>query len=181
MQYPSFSVAYDDFFRIYMFTALVDILLNVLIILFGKSFLDQAQALMAVYRFKSNLVYIEAKGDLNSDTLNASKRHKASESVFEPLREGAFNVRYFSAEAISESVTPEGPRELVGLCISDELTKRVTNLKYIPFQVHFVERYPSSWSEVEVTADSDTSAPSDSESQIGPVLAEEHHSICTSP
>ncbi len=179
MQYPSFSVAYDDFFRIYMFTALVDILLNVLVILFGKSFLDQAQALMAVYRFKSNMVYVEAKGNLNSDSINGPKKSKVVPSGFEPLREGAFNVRYFSAEAISESVTPEGPRELIGLCISEELTKRVTNLKYMPFQVHFVERYPSSWSEVEVIEANDTPVPATRESQISAVLSEEHQTACT--
>ncbi|MCL5126167.1 MAG: hypothetical protein M1511_17035 [Deltaproteobacteria bacterium] len=155
MQYPSFSVAYDDFFRIYMFTALVDILLNTLIILFGKSFLDQAQALMAIYRFKSNLVYVEAKGDFDNDSENKSKSGKKDKVAFDPLRQGAFNVRYFSAEAISESVTPEGPRELIGLCASEVLSKDVSNLKYLPFQIQFLERYPSSWADVEILEEKD--------------------------
>jgi len=46
---------------------------------------------------------------------NSAKAKKTNIQEFDALREGAFNVRYFSAEAISESVTPEGPRELIGL------------------------------------------------------------------
>ncbi|MGC8602922.1 MAG: hypothetical protein ACP5VS_04455 [Desulfomonilaceae bacterium] len=179
MQYPSFSVAYDDFFRIYMFTALVDILLNTLIILFGKSFLDQAQALMAIYRFKSNLVYVEAKGDFQTKSSNRSKNQNVNELEFDPLREGAFNVRYFSAEAISESVTPEGPRELIGLCTSKTLTKDVANLKYLPFQVRFVERYPSSWSEVEVIEEKYLTPDQCDESGIDLTQPGEHPGACT--
>ena len=180
MQYPSFSVAYDDFFRIYMFTALVDILLNTLIILFGKSFLDQAQALMAVYRFKSNLVFVEAKGDFDTNCANGTKRNKINYQEFEALREGAFNVRYFSAEATSESVTPEGPRELIGLGTSETLTKDVTNLKYLPFQVRFVERYPSSWTEVQVIEEKDSISDESSEPNIDIAQSEEHPAVCTS-
>ncbi len=179
MQYPSFSVAYDDFFRIYMFTALVDILLNTLIILFGKSFLDQAQALMAVYRFKSNLVFVEAKGDFDTNSANQDRGKRTNRQEFDALREGAFNVRYFSAEAISESVTPEGPRELIGLGTSKTLTKDVTDLKYLPFQVRFVERYPSSWTEVQIVEEK--SAIPDESLQAGIDIGqpEEHPGVCT--
>lgn len=181
MQYPSFSVAYDDFFRIYMFTALVDIMLNILIILFGKSFLDQAQALMAVYRFKSNLVYVEAKGDFDTDSIAGEKEKKGAASAFDPLREGAFNVRYFSAEAISESVTPEGPRELIGLGTSEDLTKVVTNLKYLPFQVQFVDRYPSAWTsaDLEIIEDKDDTSTEPQEPNIDSVSQQGHQTICT--
>ncbi len=146
MQYPSFSVPYDDFFRLYSLSLIVDLALNISIILFGKGFLDQAGSLLAVYRFRSKIVYIEAKGDFDSDHGNEkSMKSKKVEAVFDPLREGAFNVRYFSAEAISESITPEGVRELIGLETSDNLMKEVSTLKFMPFQIRFTERYPSSW------------------------------------
>lgn len=146
MQYPSFSVPYDDFFRLYSLSLVVDLVLNISIILFGKGFLDQAGSLLAIYRFRSKVVYIEAKGDFDSDDgKDQSKKSKKKENVFDPLRKGAFNVRYFSAEAISESITPEGVRELVGLETSDNLMKEVSVLKFMPFQVKFTERYPSSW------------------------------------
>ncbi len=177
MQYPSFSVAYNDFFRIYMFTALVDILLNTLIIMFGKSFLDQAQALMAVYRFKSNLVFVEAKGDFDIESQGKVRNKKPNGLEFDPLREGAFNVRYFSAEATSESVTPEGPRELISLGASENLAKGVTNLKYLPFQVQFIERYPSSWSELEVIEESDLVSVEPQETDVESVLPEQNSTI----
>jgi len=49
----------------------------------------------------------------------------------------------------------------------------------MPFQVHFVERYPSSWSEVEVIEANDTPVPATRESQISAVLSEEHQTACT--
>ncbi len=145
MQYPSFSVGYEDFFRLYLLSLIVDILLNVSIILLGKSFLDQARSLMGVYRFRSSLVYLEAKGDFERKVLPDLKGIVSAERLFNPLSQSAFNVRYFSAESISESITPEGVRELVGLETSGRLAKDVARLKYLPFQVNFVERYPSSW------------------------------------
>ena len=145
MQYPSFSVGYEDFFRLYLLSLIVDILLNVSIILLGKSFLDQARSLMAVYRFRSSLVYVEAKGDFERKVLPDLNGIVSAERLFNPLSQCAFNVRYFSAEAISESITPEGVRELIGLETSGRLAKDVGRLKYLPFQVNFVERYPSSW------------------------------------
>jgi len=54
MQYPSFSVSYEEFFRLYSMSMVMDIVLNVSVILMGKSFLDQARALMSVYRFRSS-------------------------------------------------------------------------------------------------------------------------------
>ncbi len=146
MQYPSFSVPYDDFFRLYSLSLVVDLVLNVSIILFGKGFLDQAGSLLAVYRFKSKILYIEAKGDFDTDTdQSGSRKSRKRKQTFDPLRAGAFNVRYFSAEAISESITPEGVRELIGLETSENLMKEVSSLKFLPFQVKFTERYPSSW------------------------------------
>jgi len=145
MQYPAFSAGYEDFFRLYLFSLVVDILLNVSIILFGKSFLDQARSLMAIYRFRSSLVYVEAKGDFEKKVLPDLKGIVAPERLFNPLSQCAFNVRCFSAEAISEAITPEGMRELVGLETSGRLAKDVGRLKFLPFQVKFVERYPSSW------------------------------------
>lgn len=146
MQYPSFSVPYDDFFRLYSLSLVVDLVLNISIILFGKSFLDQAGSLLAVYRFRSKIVYIEAKGDFDSDNdKKRAKKAKKEDNNFDPLRSGAFNVRYFSAEAVSESITPEGVRELIGLETSENLMKEVSVLKFLPFQVKFTERYPSSW------------------------------------
>ena len=67
------------------------------------------------------------------------------ERPFDPLCQCAFNLRYFSAEAISESVNPEGVRELVGLETSGRLVKDIGRLKFLPFQVKFVDKYPSSW------------------------------------
>lgn len=146
MQYPSFSVPYDDFFRLYSLSLVVDVVLNISIILFGKGFLDQAGSLLAVYRFRSKIVYIEAKGDFDSNHgSELSKKSKKMATIFDPLREGAFNVRYFSAEAISESITPEGVRELIGLETSENLVREVSILKFMPFQIKFTERYPSSW------------------------------------
>lgn len=146
MQYPSFSVPYDDFFRLYSLSLIVDLALNISIILFGKGFLDQAGSLLAVYRFRSKIVYVEAKGDIDTDSAQKqNKKSKREETSFDPLRKGAFNVRYFSAEAISESITPEGVRELIGLETSETLMKEVSVLKFLPFQVKFSERYPSSW------------------------------------
>ena len=52
----------------------MDILLNVSMILLGKSFLDQARALMSVYRFRSSLVYVEAKGEFERKVLPDLKR-----------------------------------------------------------------------------------------------------------
>jgi len=145
MQYPSFSVGYEDFFRLYLFSLLMDIVLNVSIILFGKGFIDQARAMMSIYRFRSSLVYVEAKGDFERKVLPDLKGIVSPERLFNPLNPCAFNVRYFSAEAISEAVSPEGVREIVGLETSGRLAKDVGRLKYLPFQVNFVERYPSSW------------------------------------
>jgi hypothetical protein len=152
MQYPSFSVGYEDFFRLYLFSLLMDIFLNVAIILFGKGFLDQARSLMAVYRFRSSLVYVEAKGDFDKKMLPDLGGIVAQERLFNPLSQSAFNVRYFSAEAVSESITPEGVRELIGLETSARLAKDVGRLKFLPFQTKFVERYPSSWKREETNA-----------------------------
>lgn len=147
MQYPSFSVPYDDFFRLYSLSLIVDLVLNVSIILFGKGFLDQAGSLLAVYRFRSKIVYIEAKGDFDGEENKGYSKKSKKEAVnFDPLRQGAFNVRYFSAEAVSEAITPQGVRELIGLETSDKLMKEISVLKFLPFQVKFTERYPSSWS-----------------------------------
>jgi len=148
-QYPTFSVGYADFFRLYLLSVLMDILLNVLIILFGKGFLEQARALSAIYRFRSSLVYAEAKGDFEKHVLPDLRGIVAAERLFNPLIPSAFNVRYFSTEAVSEAVTPEGVRELVAFETSGRLAKDVARLKYLPFQVTFRERYPSSWVSVE--------------------------------
>ncbi len=145
MQYPTFSVSYEEFFRLYILSLLVDIIMNVAIILFGKSFLEQARSLMSIYRFKSSLVYVEAKGDFDKKLLPDSGRKVSRELPFDPLCQCAFNLRYFSAEAISESVNPEGVRELIGLETSDKLVKDIGRLKFLPFQVKFVDKYPSSW------------------------------------
>ncbi|HMK33922.1 MAG TPA: hypothetical protein VK463_02565 [Desulfomonilaceae bacterium] len=145
MQYPSFSVGYEDFFRLYILSIAVDILLNISIILMGKNFLDQARSLMAVYRFRSSLVYVEAKGDFERKLHPELGEIVSADRVFNPLNQCAFNVRYFSAEAISEAITPEGAREMVGLETSARLAKDVGRLKFLPFQIDFVERYPSSW------------------------------------
>jgi len=145
MQYPSFSVSYEDFFRLYLFSLAVDVLLNVALIILGKSFLDQARSLMAIYKFRSSMVYVEAKGDFEKKTLPDLKGIVSPERLFNPLSQCAFNVRFFSAEAISEAITPEGIRELVGLETSGRLAKDVGRLKFLPFQVNFLERYPSSW------------------------------------
>jgi hypothetical protein len=155
MQYPSFSVGYEDFFRLYILSVAVDILLNVAIILFGKSFLDQARSLMAIYRFRSSLVYVEAKGDFEKKLHPELGGIVSAERLFNPLRQCAFNVRYFSAEAISDAVSPEGVRELVGLETSARLGRDVGRLKFLPFQVDFVERYPSSWTPDEDFEDAD--------------------------
>ncbi len=149
MQYPSFSVSYEEFFRLHIPNLLVDTILNVAMILFGKGFLEQARSLMSVYRFKSNLVYVEAKGDFEKKLLPDLGKIISKERLFDPLCQCAFNVRYFSAEAISEAVTPEGVRELIGLETSGRLAKDIGRLKFMPFQVQFVDRYPSSWIQVE--------------------------------
>jgi hypothetical protein len=145
MQYPTFSVSYDDFLRTYVLSLMVDILLNVAIILLGKSFLEQARALMSVYRFRSSLVYVEAKGDFEKKVLPDLGGIVSPERLFNPLCPCAFNVRYFSAEAISESITPEGVRDLICLETSGRLSKDLGRLKFLPFQVDFAEKYPSSW------------------------------------
>ncbi len=144
-QYPTFSVSYAEFFRLYLLGLVVDILLSVLIILFGKGFMEQARALMSVYRFRSSLVYVEAKGDFEKKLLPDLNGIISPERLFNPLSPSAFNVRYFSAEAISEAVTPQGARELIALETSARLAKDVARLKYLPFQVSFRERYPSYW------------------------------------
>jgi hypothetical protein len=149
MQYPSFSVTYEEFFRLYSMTMIMDILLNVSMILLGRSFLDQARALMSIYTFRSSLVYVEAKGEFERKVLPDLKGIVSAERLFNPLTQCAFNVRYFTAEAVSEAITPEGVRELVGLETSGRLAKDVARLKYLPFQVNFTERYPSSWASVE--------------------------------
>lgn len=145
MQYPHFSVGFEDFFRLYLFNLVMDILFNVALILLGKSFIDQARALMAVYRFRSSILYVEAKGDFDKKIVSNLKGIVAADRLFNPLSQCAFNVRYFSAEAISESITPEGVRELVALETSGCLAKDVGRLKFLPFHVDFVERYPSAW------------------------------------
>lgn len=149
MQYPSFSVGYEEFFRLYGLSLFADIFLNVAIILLGKSFLDQARSVMAVYRFRSSLVYVEAKGDFERKTLPDLSGIVSPERLFNPLSQGAFNVRYFSGEAISQAITPEGVRELIALENSGRLVKDVGRLKFLPFQVKFVERYPSAWDAAE--------------------------------
>ncbi len=159
MQYPAFSVGYEDFFRFYLLSLVIDILLNVAIILMGKNFLDQARSLMAVYRYRSSLVYVEAKGDFECKVLPDLKGIVSADRLYDPLSQCAFNVRYFSSEAISESVTPEGLRELVGLETSGRLAKDVGRLKFLPFQVSFSERYPSLWQPQDESAD-------DSEEQV---------------
>ncbi len=153
MQYPSFSVGYEEFFRLYLFSLITDILLNVLLIMLGKSFLEQAKSLMAIYRFRSSLVYVEAKGDYDNKMTHQLGGIISKDRLFNPLSASAFNVRFFSAEAISESITPEGVRELVGLETSGRLAKDVGRLKFLPFQVQFVERYPSSWTREEEIMD----------------------------
>jgi hypothetical protein len=144
-QYPTFSVGYEDFFRLYLLGLLMDIVLNVCIILLGKGFMEQARALMGVYRFRSSLVYVEAKGDFEKKGLPDLTGVVSPERLFNPLSQCAFNVRYFSVEAISDAITPEGVRELVAFETSARLAKDVGRLKYLPFQVNFQERYPSAW------------------------------------
>jgi len=144
---------FEDFFRLYLVNLIVDILLSVALILFGKGFLDQAHSLMAVYRFRSSLVYVEAKGDFERKVIPDLKGIVSAERLFNPLSRCAFNVRYFSAESVSESITPEGVRELVALETSGRLAKDVGRLKFLPFQVDFVERYPSSWKPDEDSAE----------------------------
>jgi len=156
MQYPTFSVGYEDFFRLYSFNLAVDIVLNIALIILGKGFLDQAKALMSIYRFRSNLVYVEAKGDLDRKVVANLNGIVAAERLFNPTIQCAFNVRYFSAEAISESVTPDGVRELVALETSGRLAKDVAKLKFLPFQIRFSERYPSVWKTEEPEGDDDT-------------------------
>ncbi len=169
-QYPTFSVGYADFFQVYFLSLLLDIGLNVMVILLGKGFLEQARLLMAVYRFKSSLVYLEAKGSFEKRLLPDLNGIVAPERLFNPLSSCAFNVRYFSAEAVSEAVTPEGIRELVALETSGRLARDVTRLKYLPFQVDFQERYPSSWvsSETDFAVDEGETCPEN------PVPAHEH-------
>lgn len=145
MQYPHFSVGFEDFFRLYLFNLMMDILFNVALILLGKSFIDQARALMAIYKFRSSILYVEAKGDFDKKIVANLKGIVSADRLFNPLSQCAFNVRYFSAEAISESITPEGVRELVALETSGRLAKDVGRLKFLPFHVDFVERYPSAW------------------------------------
>ncbi len=154
MQYPTFSVGYEDFFRLYSFSLAMDIVLNIALIILGKGFLDQAKAMMSIYRFRSNLVYVEAKGDLDRKVVANLNGIVAAERLFNPTVQCAFNVRYFSAEAISESVTPDGVRELVALETSARLAKDVAKLKFLPFQIRFSERYPSVW-KTEQLADED--------------------------
>jgi hypothetical protein len=148
-QYPTFSVGYADFFRLHLLSLFMDIMLNVFIILFGKGFMEQGRSLTSIYRFRSSLVYVEAKGDFDKEVLPDLGGIISPERLFNPLNPTAFNVRYFSAEAVSESVTPEGVRELVGLETSARLAKDVARLKYLPFQVDFRERYPSAWTSTE--------------------------------
>ncbi len=168
MQYPAFSVGYEDFFRLYLLSLIVDIILNVSIILIGKSFIEQARSLMAIYRFRSSLVYVEAKGDFAREMLPDLKGIVSPERLFNPLSSSAFNVRYFSAEGISESITPDGVRELVGLETSARLAKDVGRLKYLPFQVDFLERYPSSWKpEAEMDDDEEQQVVAAGEVEIG--------------
>lgn len=144
-QYPSFSVGYEDFFRLHLLSLVADMILNVMVILIGKNFLDQARALMGVYRFRSRLVYVEAKGDFERKVLRDLNGIVSPERLYNPLATCAFNVRYFSAEAISEAITPGGVRDLVGLETSALLAKDVGRLKFLPFHVNFRERYPSAW------------------------------------
>jgi hypothetical protein len=145
MRYPSFSVGYQDFFRLYFAGLIFDIILNVLVIVVGKGFLDQARSLMSLYRFRSRIVYVEAKGDFDRKVLPDLNGIVAPERLYDPLSTSAFNVRFFSAEAISEAIEPEGVRELVGLETSARLAKDVSRLKHLPFQVDFMERYPSAY------------------------------------
>ncbi len=145
MQYPSFSVSYEEFFRLYILSVFVDIIINVAIILFGKSFLEQARSLMSIYRFRSSLVYVEAKGDFDKKLTPDLGKAVSKSRLYDPLCQCAFNLRYFSAEAISESVNPEGVREIVALETSGRLAKDITRLKFLPFQIKFIDRYPSSW------------------------------------
>ncbi len=165
MQYPSFSVSYEDFFRLYSLNLIMDIMLNVTIILFGKSFLDQARSIMAIYRFRSSIVYVEAKGDFDRNKAPELGGIVAPERLFDPLAQCAYNVRYFSAESVSQSITPEGPRELVALETSGKLAKDIGRLKYLPFQIHFEERYPSKWNEPDqyMVADADQEVVIDSD------------------
>jgi hypothetical protein len=153
MQYPSFSVGYEEFFRLYLLSLVADIIMNIAIILLGKNFMDQARALMSMYRFRSSLVYVEAKGDFERKVLPDLSGVVSPERLFNPLSPCAFNVRYFSAEAISEAITPDGTRDLVGLETSARLAKDVARLKFLPFQVNFKERYPSLWNLPEAPAD----------------------------
>ncbi|MBM3301478.1 MAG: hypothetical protein FJY85_16185, partial [Deltaproteobacteria bacterium] len=69
MQYPSFSVSYEEFFRLYLLSLVADIILNIAVILLGKNLVDQARDLMSIYRFRSSLVYVEAKGDFERKVL----------------------------------------------------------------------------------------------------------------
>jgi len=161
-QYPTFSVGYGDFFRLYLLSLVMDIFLNVFIILFGKGFLEQARSLTSIYRFRSSLAYVEAKGDFEKKVLPDLGGIISPARLFNPLSQSAFNVRYFSAEAISEAVTPEGVRELVGLETSGRLAKDLTRLKYLPFQVNFQERYPSAWSSADAEEEDDEMLPAES-------------------
>lgn len=179
MQYPSFSVSYEDFFRMYLLGLIADVFLNVALILLGKNFLDQARSLMSIYRFRSSLVYVEAKGDFERKVLPDLKGIVAPERLFNPLSSCAFNVRFFSAEAISEAVTPEGVRELVGLETSGRLAKDVGRLKFLPFQINFVERYPSAWQAYE---EEGAEALEEDEVIDGTVVGEElHEEIAAKP
>ncbi len=145
MRYPSFSVGYQDFFNLYFAGIALDIVLNVLVIVVGKGFLDQARSLMSLYRFRSRIVYVEAKGDFDRKVLPDLNGIVAPERLYDPLSTSAFNVRFFSAEAISEAIDPQGVRELVGLETSARLAKDVSRLKHLPFHVDFRERYPSAY------------------------------------
>ena len=171
MQYPTFSVGYEDFFRQYLPGILMDILLNVVIIMLGKGFLDQARDLMSVYRFRSQVIYLEAKGDFEKKVLPQLNGIVSPERLFDPLSPCAFNVRFFSAEAVSEAISPEGTREIIGLENSSQLSKDVARLKYLPFQVTFRERYPSSWQTHE-QADSDQTAFVDDTCRLPPLPAD---------
>ncbi len=176
-QYPTFSVGYEDFFRLYLLSLLMDIALNVCIILLGKGFMEQARALMSVYRFRSSLVYVEAKGDFEKKGLPDLTGVVSPERLFNPLSQCAFNVRYFSVEAISDAITPEGVRELVAFETSARLAKDVGRLKYLPFQVNFQERYPSAWvqsSESGPQDDHDNVFPHEEDSKESPGVNEEH-------
>lgn len=169
-QYPTFSVGYEDFFRLYSLSLIMDIVLNVCVILLGKGIMDQARSLMSIYRFRSSLVYVEAKGDFERKGLPDLTGIVSPERLFNPLAQCAFNVRYFSVEAISDAITPEGVRELVAFETSARLAKDVGRLKYLPFQVKFSERYPSAWTQ------SDEPRSHGDAHSTDPVMAEDHES-----